>query len=513
MRNSRYWILFAVCAVGWLIVFVSLAPSMSGEDVYIFRDAGWNLAASGSFESAALVQMRDLNPRLYAHYTPLMPLLFAGYASVFPRNAYAGTIFNLLIGLAAAAVALRFVLRQQAGALRNAAAAVVAILPIVFITYDRPEALALVLCGGAIAIAARPDAMPVFAGVLIALTFLDHPFGAGAAALWVGALFLARNWTLPERWMRTVGQIAIIAAVAVALIAPVSLVFYMLDHESLRRFAGHALGMHSGLGVAVSTDQRSGFLHGIRTSLFGAGILETFSYLLSLASSVLLAAWSFLHRHELKAAEWLPVLAGLGCALTAFFLFPGQRNYATFVAFLIPVGLLISSARAAKLATPGLSLLLLAVVIALPSSALSVVKRFEQRSSYRAAQQQPSYLRAQLPDREAIVAVLGDSYDLFKPEFHHMIRLNEVDDKDRYAKLAAVANCYDAFQGQAGTVIPLPAKLNATDFHLIQPDPEHMWVTLFGHRAMRGQWGYGCDLYLRNSAAAGKAPEGIQATQ
>jgi hypothetical protein len=128
MRPSRYWILFACCASGWLIVALLVAPSISGVDVFIFRDAGWNLAAWGSFESAAGPYAHDLAPRFYADYTPILPLLFAGYASVFPRNAYAGTVFNLFLGLSAAAVALWWVLRQPPGRLRDIAAWVVTLL-------------------------------------------------------------------------------------------------------------------------------------------------------------------------------------------------------------------------------------------------------------------------------------------------------------------------------------------------------------------------------------------------
>ena len=109
--------------------------------LYIW-DAGWNLAAWGSFESAAGPYMHDLVPRFYAHYTPGVPLLFAGYATVFPRNAYAGTIFNLLLGLSIAAIAFWWVLRQPAGRLRNAVAWAVALLAPAFIAYDRPETAA-----------------------------------------------------------------------------------------------------------------------------------------------------------------------------------------------------------------------------------------------------------------------------------------------------------------------------------------------------------------------------------
>jgi hypothetical protein len=148
-----------------------------------------------------------------------------------------------------------------------------------------------------------------------------------------------------------------------------------------------------------------------------------------------------------------------------------------------------------------------------PAYGLDLLERTEQLPSYDAARAQPAMLRANVADPEAIVVEEGDSYDLFKPEFHHLIRLEDVQDVDHYRAVAAVANCYDAFHGTADALRPLPAKLDASQFRLIESAPRHMWVTLLGHKAMRGQWGYGCDLYLRNSTAAGKGPEGIQATQ
>src|SRR5579863_2921254 len=164
MKNSRYWILLAICSLAWLATALSIAPNLSGEDVYVFRDAGWNLATSGSFDSAALMYMYDLTPRLNSHYTPMMPMLFAGYLAVFPRNAYAGTVFNLLLGLLAAAVTLRWVLLQPPGKLRHWAALAVAILPAVFVTYDRPESIALILFSATVGLAAMPGSRPILVG-------------------------------------------------------------------------------------------------------------------------------------------------------------------------------------------------------------------------------------------------------------------------------------------------------------------------------------------------------------
>ena len=501
MKISSYWLVFAGCALGWLILYLLIAPSMNGTDVFIFRDAGWNLASSGSFESAALMYMRDLTPRLYSHYTPMMPLLFAGYASVFPRNAYAGTIFNLLLGLLAAAVALFWVLRQPESRLRNAVALAIAVLPVVFITYDRPEALALVLFCVTIGAATASGSQPAVVGLFIALTFLAHPFVAVTAAIWASALVLSRNWSRSTRWMLTLRQITIMGASAIAPLILVAWLFYSLDHDSLRRFAAHALGFNSGLGVLASSQSHLTFRQALYKASLAEGFLGAERYLLALASFLAIAAWSFSRRKLLHTPERLSIAAALCCVAITVVLFPAQGNYVVFLAFAIPLGLLIAHCNQGYRAGPALALLLLAALIQIPACGLSLLERIEQRASFHAAQNQPAYLLANLPSPDSIVAVEGGNYDFFKPRLHHLIELDNAQGVKDYGGLAAVVNCYEAFHGADQAVRPLPPSLNASEFQLIQAAPQHMWVTLLRHRAMRGQWGYGCDLYVRKNGA------------
>jgi len=197
MKISHHWGVFTVCSVGWLLLSILIPPAMSGHDVFIFRDAGWNLASNGSFESAALLHMHDLTPRLYSHYTPLMPLLFAGYVSVFPRNAYAGTIFNLLVGLLAAGISLHWVTSRSSdvGRLGRVVGLAVAIFPVAFITFDRPEALGFILASITIAAAAKAAPKAWLVGLLVSITFLAHPFAAIVASTWASVLFRCRDGT------------------------------------------------------------------------------------------------------------------------------------------------------------------------------------------------------------------------------------------------------------------------------------------------------------------------------
>ena len=169
------------------------------------------------------------------------------------------------------------------------------------------------------------------------------------------------------------------------------------------------------------------------------------------------------------------------------------------------LGMLIGDGKGRTLVNPALALLLWAMMSNSAFVACGFLQRIEQISSYPAAAEQPRYLLSQLPSPDSIVVLQGHDYDFFKPEFHRLIRLADVEDVNHFASVAAVANCYDGFAGPVSAMRPLPEQLKPTDFHLIQADPQHMWITIFGHRVMRKQWGYGCDLYLRNQINPGAA--------
>jgi hypothetical protein len=44
---------------------------------------------------------------------------------------------------------------------------------------------------------------------------------------------------------------------------------------------------------------------------------------------------------------------------------------------------------------------------------------------------------------------------------------------------------------------PLPEFLDGTQFREVEAAPDHVWITLFGHKIVRWQDGWGCDLYVR----------------
>jgi hypothetical protein len=430
----------------------------------------------------------------------MAPLLFAAYALVFPRNAYTGTIYNLLVGLLAAAVMLLWVLRQPEGKLRNSAVWVIALIAPAFVIYDRPEVVALIFFSTVIAYAAKPRPRPAVVGLLIALVFLAHPFAALVSAVWGCALSLAHEWESPRRWLRTLKQLAIMSVPAITVPAFTALLYWLIDHDSLRRFAANGL-IDSGLGVILSVSSLRDYFDVLSGTVFAFPATGTVQYLLWALSFCLLAAWSVFLRNQPSHAEWLPIMAGLATALLAVILFPYQPFYLMFVAFSVPLGLLILGRSESRLAAPAFVMLLIVIMSSLPALAISLIVRVEQRSSYMAAREQPTFLRARLASPDPVVVLNGNYYDLFKPDFHHLVELAWLDQGvDHPADVAAVVNCYHPYHGEAGPVAPFPSSLNAAEFHLIEPAPQHLWITVFGHKVMRGEWGYGCDLYVRNNA-------------
>jgi len=495
VTKIRCSLLFALSTSFWLLITLRVAPSMNGIDSYYFRDAGWNLAAYGSFESAALANMTDLTPRFFSHYPPIMPLLFAVYASIFPRNSYGGTIFNFLIALIADLVGLVLVMRQPPGKLRSLTALALAMLPVTFVTNDRPEALGLTLGSLAVATAALKKPRPLLTGAMLAVAFLAHPFTAVIAAIWVAALFCSEAWGKMGGWQRALRLLFVAASSSLMVLACVALTYYSIDPTSLSRFLQHASGADRGIGwLHVLSDPK----RLVDQLCLHVGAIETVHYVLSYCGLIGIAVWAWIRRKELGPREWFPLAASLLCLLCTIFIFPSEPAYPIYIGVFVPYCLLIANRDSGKLGLPSMALLLFVMLIGIPSAAISLIQRVEQYPSYLAAKDQPAYLLSKLKSPEDVVAVEWGSYDIYKPIFHHMVFGYSSGGKDGYKNLAAVANCYQAFHGDDKVVRPLPAQLNPADYRLIQRAPQHLWITLFGQRIMSGQWGYGCDLYVRD---------------
>ncbi len=501
--KARIWIaLFTLSFVLWLFITLVLAPWINGQDVYVFRDAGWSLAQTGHFTSAALPYMNDMTPRLYAHYTPLMPLLFGIYAFIFPQNAYTGTVFNYLCGLFCAGVLLIAVIKQQSSLLRTLSILAILILPIAFLTNDRPEALGIALFGLLMLCAGREQFNAPLCGFLVALTFLAHPYLGILTAAWVALQIFLRYHAKSDSLPRALKQLAIVAIVAAIIIAIVALVFYLLDPTSLHRFVTHALGHKTGLGVVSQDAAKGTLLHTITTGMLQHNIAFMGVFFITVLVNLLLLAWLLIHIKTARIVEWSLILVAAAISVMTYAAFRNQGHYFTALATIIPLTLLTIHQSTPRLRNFSLFVLLVVILAHLPVVGVSLIQRAEELHSFHAAEHQPALLLSKLPSRDSIVAVEGRTYDMYKPYFRHLVELDYAEENKDLAQVQGVANCYGAYGGDDKSLRPFPQFLNPADFQLIEKAPEHMWITLHGHRIAPLQWGYGCDLYTRIQPAA-----------
>lgn len=506
MKNTTTWILFVFSAVVWILVSLWVAPQPNGPDVMIFRDAGWNLAAHGHFETRGIIYASDLRPQLFAHYTPLMPLLFAAYLKIFPQNAYAGTLFNLLLGYVASAITLFWVLRSPAeGWLKKITVLALAIFPLGMMTNDRPEALGLILSVLFLSYAARDQSKPWMNGMLAAMVFLGEPYAALMALVWFTFLTLARNWKKPRRWISSIYELSVAGAIFGLILGAVALVYYGIDHQSLHRFAEHALGGHSGAGVVLQNKQ--GYLQKLSSMMVWQSLHwvggATIHELYAVAPVIFILGYTFwviVNLRRFTPSQRLLSVAGVVVALVTVFLFPIQYNYLEFVPFFIAVCLIFCEPREG-MQKPALLLVLLSLLfINLPDELFGIPVRYTERSSYREEQAQLDFVSSHLQSANSVVAFNGEVYDVYKARFPNIFNTfylpqNRVMD---ISEVRAFANCYRAYNGQSGEAKPLPKGINAADFYLAQADPKHAHALIFRHKLTNAEWGFGCDVYLRN---------------
>ncbi len=71
-----FWGVLAFSLVLWIAFWWVAAPIQAGRDVFVYKDAGCNLALGRGFYSIGLPGTDDLQPHLFASNGPAVPFLF-----------------------------------------------------------------------------------------------------------------------------------------------------------------------------------------------------------------------------------------------------------------------------------------------------------------------------------------------------------------------------------------------------------------------------------------------------
>src|SRR5262245_38830775 len=100
MRHA-YWGILVFSLVLWSAISWVSVPRPAGSDVFVYKDAGCNLALGRGFHSIGLPGTDDLQPHLFASNGPAVPFLFGLFAFLFGCNGHANTFFELLFAAVA----------------------------------------------------------------------------------------------------------------------------------------------------------------------------------------------------------------------------------------------------------------------------------------------------------------------------------------------------------------------------------------------------------------------------
>jgi hypothetical protein len=503
----------------WIILYACIAPPFGGVDVFIFKDAGANLALNHRFESIpAPFFDGDPAPRFFSWYTPLYPLSYGIWGSVFGVGPYANAYFELAL----AAVALGFTLAlalpfTQRSALRRwLLVGAVMTVPAggVFYAADRPEILGYAL-SLALLIAWTRSASFRHSAVGIgasSLVFLAHPFAGIMMLIVTGYLTLTEPRPAgaadgPGLRLRTA-----LAGLAVflAVLGVCGLTLFAIDPQALGRFSHHALGSSSGAGVIrnigsfgdlipfYATQWRHAFLGSSIASLTMAGSLVVCAAVLLLFAIPLLMGAK---DRPARVRDGLFACFLFVLILIPVLMFPRQNNYYSFTRALVPVVILASGSNAAAfLRTRDVPAILLMIgwLCCLPSLIVDVTTRTENLDSYRqAALGRPLLAGIATED---LVAASPALYYLLKPVHPKLVGIDYLDAGNSAAVNALVVGHAALPSGERRA--PVKDDLQTFRWRAVSDESEPVLVSIFGRQLMRSQWGWNFDVYIRAADAS-----------
>ncbi|TAK86023.1 MAG: hypothetical protein EPO20_09525 [Betaproteobacteria bacterium] len=234
-----------LATAGWLI-FGAFAPPLPGyTDIFLFKDAGANLALGNGFTSRLTYGNPTFDRVGYAFYPPGYPFLFGVYSKLVGVGVAQNAAFNTGIAALAHIFGWAALAMGAASMLKRGLLVLVCLtLPLGFsaCAYDRPDTLGLALGLGALLLLCQ-SAAPLrlfFSAILCGVAVVVSPPAGALSALAIVLLWASDR--LPPGRDRRWPPFPLIGAPAVAgfLIAP-SLAVYLLmqlDPTAITRFLG-----------------------------------------------------------------------------------------------------------------------------------------------------------------------------------------------------------------------------------------------------------------------------------
>ncbi len=520
MRKYRLEIvIYCALAATWILVYALLAPPFGGTDVFIFKDAGSNLALGQGFKSIpAPFFDGDPTPRIFSSYPPFYPLLYGLWGLSFGIGPYSSAYFDLFLAIAASSLTLYLLmpaLEQRRDRLLSAAIiGIAAPAGGVFMSSDRPEILGYALSVMVLLLwrKARGWAWRSIAAVgASALVFLASPF-AGLITLTIVSLLLMTDQPESPSLARSgIARVRLLSCgwlLFAIVCACAAFLLFACDHDALRRFSEHALGRNSGAGVLRNIDGNRMlwpfYLMQWRHAFLSSSLLS-FTLASSLPACLAIAvpyvAWVLLQPASSHIKIQSRIVGGfaIGLFFVPVLLFPRQNNYYALDRALIPIFLLISRTPAAELLRRvRLPLVLIGagVLCAVPEILVELVQRYENHASYEYARQEIRAIAAGI-DQSKYIAISPSLYPIVKPMHPKLVNVEYLDRADKTWFVDGVIVSRAGSRFTDATRIPLPAALSGIAWQPLNQASPPVFIRLFGKQAMSRQWGWGVDGYWR----------------
>jgi hypothetical protein len=494
-----YWGVLAFSLVLWIVISWVGAPRLGGTDVFIYKDAGCNLALGRGFHSIGLPGTDDLQAHLFASNGPAVPFLFGLFASFLGCNGYTNTFFELLFA-AMATLAIATLLEPAIKRRWKLICATIIGLALpsglVATEPDRPEMPSLAIFVFACLLARSQKeqlshfAAPVVAGVCA----LFFPFGGIICGLAIWAVVNTapelNGFALKQRTLLTLKLIG-------GFLLPIVLVivfYWTADSTAWLRFVGNAFGTNSGIGSILHNDYSSLLYHAIFSSaLYSLSLV--FSSLVVMAIVCYFTAKQLHHRCELP--DVILTLIMVICIFSLVVLFPKQNNYMAWTRSALLVLLATSQARLAIEARRCQLTTLVLVIIGTsvsPFVGLDALIRIQSRPDYEIAKSEvANYVNALHEAKlEQPIAVPSRLYFLYKDNLPQIADAHYITTEAKPSDIGGIIDCDSGSHRET----EWPEGFYLPPVVLFAQASTHYTPNLLGHRVTRHEWGWSCDQYL-----------------
>jgi hypothetical protein len=501
LMRFAYWSVIAFGLVVWILIFWIAAPRQAGTDVFVYRDAGCNLALGRGFYSLGLPGTDDFQSHLFASNGPAVPFLFGLFALLFGCNGYADTFFELLF----AAMATLAVAALMEPAINRQWKLIVAVLlglvlpaGLVVTEADRPDmpSFAIFVFACLLARSQRRQLSHLVAPVVAGLCALFFPFGGAICGLAVWAIVITATELNIRQQRKELAVVTLKLIGGFLLPIAVVMVFYRAaDPTAWLRFVGNGFGAQSGIGAVFHNGYGQLFYHAI----FSSGPYSISLVFSSLVVAVMVCYFSIKQiYHHFELREVILAMVIVIMILSPIVFFPKQNNYMAWTRSALLVLLAASQTRLAIEARRCQMTTVLLVIIAvavLPFVGLDALIRIQSKENYDIAKNEVAkYAHAvQEAKIDKLIAIPSRLYFLYKTNLPQLGDEYLIGAEAKPSNIGGIVECrpgssYREDERPMAAFLP-PVVLFA---HTSSPYTPH----LLGHRVTRHEWGWSCDQYL-----------------